>query len=305
MINTIIHLVLLLTMPPLLLGVINKTKAFVAGRKGPPLLQAYYDMAKLMRKGMVLSTTTTWVFVAAPVVALVTVIVAGLLVPLGPFAAPISFAGDVILFAYLLGLGRFFTTTAALDTGSAFEGMGAAREVTFACLSEPATFFALLVLAGISHSLSLNGMLHGPLATALPMVAAPLVLIAIGLFVVLLAETCRIPVDDPNTHLELTMIHEVMVLDHSGPLLGLILYGASIKLFVLGSILLHVVVPVQVGRPVWDWLFFGAQMLGLSVVIGVVESVMARLQMRHVPYLLIAAVLFCGFGFILLATVGK
>jgi formate hydrogenlyase subunit 4 len=305
MINTIIHLALLLAMPPLLLGVINKTKALVAGRKGPPLLQAYYDMAKLMRKGMVLSTTTTWVFVAAPVVTLVTVIVAGLLVPLGPFAAPVSFAGDVILFAYLLGLGRFFTTTAALDTGSAFEGMGAAREVTFACLSEPATFFALLVLAGISHSLSLNGMLHGPLATALPMVAAPLVLIAIGLFVVLLAETCRIPVDDPNTHLELTMIHEVMVLDHSGPLLGLILYGASIKLFVLGSILLHVVVPVQVGRPAWDWLFFCAQMLGLSVVIGVVESVMARLQMRHVPYLLIAAVLFCGFGFILLATVGK
>ena len=305
MINTIIHLVLLLAMPPLLLGVINKTKALVAGRQGPPLLQTYYDIAKLLRKGMVISTTTSWVFVAAPVITLVTVIVAGLLAPMGPFAAPISFVGDVILFAYLLGLGRFFTTTAALDTGSAFEGMGAAREVTFACLSEPATFFALLVLACISHSLSLDGMLHGPLMTSLPTVAAPLVLIAIGLFVVLLAETCRIPVDDPNTHLELTMIHEVMVLDHSGPLLGVILYGASIKLFVLGSILMHVVVPVQIGQPLWDWAFFVAQMLGLSVAIGIVESVMARLQMRHVPYLLIAAVLFCGFGFILLATAGK
>ena len=305
MINTIIHLVLLLVMPPLLLGVINKTKAFVAGRKGPPWLQVYFDIAKLLRKGMVISTTTTWVFVAAPVITLVTVIVAGLLTPMGPFAAPISFAGDVILFAYLLGLGRFFTTTAALDTGSAFEGMGAAREVTFACLSEPAIFFALLVLACISHTLSLDGMLHGPLLVALPTVAAPLVLIAIGLFVVLLAETCRIPVDDPNTHLELTMIHEVMVLDHSGPLLGVILYGASIKLFVLGSILLHVVVPVQVGQPLWDWALFVAEMLGLSVAIGIVESVMARLQMRHVPYLLIAAILFCGFGFILLATVGK
>jgi len=305
MINTIIHLVLLLTMPPLLLGVINKTKAFVAGRQGPPVLQVYFDIAKLLRKGMVISTTTTWVFVAAPVITLVTVIVAGLLVPMGPFHAPITFAGDMILFAYLLGLGRFFTTTAALDTGSAFEGMGAAREATFACLSEPAIFFALLVLACISRSLSLDGMLHGPLTAVLPGVAAPLVLIAIGLFVVLLAETCRIPVDDPNTHLELTMIHEVMVLDHSGPLLGVILYGASIKLFVLGSILLHVILPVQAGQPVWDWALFVAEMLGLSVAIGIVESVMARLQMRHVPYLLIAAVLFCGFGFILLATVGK
>ena len=305
MINTIIHCALLLAMPPLLLGVINKTKACLAGRRGPPLLQAYFDIAKLLRKGMVISTTTTWIFVAAPAVTLATVVMAGLLTPLGPFAAPLSFAGDAILFAYLFGLGRFFTTTAALDTGSAFEGMGAAREVTFACLSEPATFFALLVLACISHSLSLEGMLHGPLAAALPAVAAPLVLVAVGLFIVLLAETCRIPVDDTNTHLELTMIHEVMVLDHSGPLLGLILYGASLKLFVLGSLLLHVVVPVQIGRPLWDWLFFAAQMLGLAAAIGVVESVMARLQMRHVPYLLVAAVLFCGFGFILLATGGR
>ena len=306
MINKIIHLVLLLVMPPLLLGVINKTKACVAGRRGPPLLQTYYDIAKLLRKGLVISTTTTWVFVAAPAVTLVTVVVAGLLVPMGPFASPVSFAGDVILFAYLLGLGRFFTTIAALDTGSAFEGMGAAREVTFACLSEPATFFALLVLACISHSLSLEGMLHGPLLVAtLPAVAAPLVLIAIGLFIVLLAETCRIPVDDPNTHLELTMIHEVMVLDHSGPLLGIILYGASIKLFVLGSVLLHVIVPVTFQNPLQDWCFFVVQMLGLAVGIGITESVMARLQMRHVPYLLIAAMLFCGFGFILLATAGK
>ena len=305
MIDKIIHFVLLLTLPPLLLGVINKTKALIAGRKGPPVLQLYFDIAKLLRKGMVISTTTTWVFIAAPAVTLVTVLMAGLLTPLGPFDAPIVFAGDAILFAYLLGLGRFFTTTAALDTGSAFEGMGAAREVTFACLSEPATFFALLVLAWISHKLSLTEMLHGPLTASLSITSAPLVLIAIGMFIVLLAETCRIPVDDPNTHLELTMIHEVMVLDHSGPLLGVILYGASMKLFVLGAILLHIVLPVKIGVPVWDWLFFVAQMLGLSVAIGLVESAMARLQMRHVPYLLIAAVLFCSFGFILLATVGR
>ncbi len=297
--NIAIHIVLLLVMPPLLLGVINKTKALFAGRKGPPLLQLYYDLVKLFRKKVVISQTTTWVFIAAPVITLTTLVAAGLVVPMGPFSAPVSFTGDVILFAYLFALGRFFTATAALDTGSAFEGMGSAREVTFACLSEPALFFALLALAKMSGSLALGDMLHAPMDSGYPVVAS-LVLLAVGLFVVLLAENCRIPVDDPNTHLELTMIHEVMVLDHSGPLLGLILYGASIKLFVLGALLLHIVSPFQSGSPLLDWLVFVAELLGLAVVVGVVESVMARLQMRHVPHLLIAAVLFCAFGFILL-----
>jgi formate hydrogenlyase subunit 4 len=300
MADMLIHLALLLLLPPLLLGVINKTKALFAGRVGAPLLQPYYDLIKLMRKDVVVSTTTTWIFVAAPVVGLTTVLLAGLLVPLGSFEAPVVFTGDVILFAYLLGLGRFFTTAAALDTGSAFEGMGASREVTFACLSEPALFLALLALVKISGSLTLTGMLHGPLAVPLATVAAPLVLIAIGLSVVLLAETCRIPVDDPSTHLELTMIHEVMVLDHSGPLLGLILYGASIKLFVLGALLLHVLAPFQT-VPAWsNWPLFAVEMLALAAGIGVIESVIARLQIRHVSYLLVGAVLFCGFGFVLL-----
>jgi formate hydrogenlyase subunit 4 len=299
MIERLIYIALLLIMPPLLLGIINRTKARFAGRTGQPLFQLYYDLAKLMRKGLVLSNTTTWVFIAGPVVTLVTVVLAGLLVPAGPFASPISFPGDLILFAYLFGLARFFTTAAALDTGSAFEGMGSAREVTFACLSEPAMFFALLVLAKVSGTLTLSEMLHGPAGGFPASAVAPLVFIAIGLFVVLLAETCRIPVDDPNTHLELTMIHEVMVLDHSGPLLGVILYAASLKMFVLGAVLLHVIVPIQTGVPWADWALFVIEMGALAVAIGVVESVMARLQMRHVPYLLVAAMLLCGFGFIL------
>jgi formate hydrogenlyase subunit 4 len=300
MTDRLIHLVLLLVFPPFLLGVINKTKAWFGGRQGPPLLQPYYDLLKLLRKGLVLSTTTTWIFIAGPVVTLSAVLLAGLLVPLGRFEAPIAFTGDLILFAYLFGLARFFTTAAALDTGSAFEGMGSAREVTFACLSEPALFFALLVLARLSGSLVLTDLLHGPMGGFAPAVAAPLVLISIGLFLVLLTETCRIPVDDPNTHLELTMIHEVMVLDHSGPLLGVILYAAALKLFILGSVLLHVIAPVQV-EPAWlNWPLVLLELTGLAGVIGIVESIMARLQMRSVPYLLVGAVLFCGFSFILL-----
>jgi formate hydrogenlyase subunit 4 len=300
MTEKIIHVVLLLILPPMLLGVINKTKAWFGGRVGPPVLQPYYDLFKLMRKGMVLSRTTTWVFRAGPVVTLATVVLAGLLMPIGRFDAPIAFTGDLILFAYLFGLARFFTTAAALDTGSAFEGMGAAREVTFACLTEPALFFALLVLAKASGSLTLTDMLHGPVGAFTSAMVAPLVLVAIGLFIVLLAETCRIPIDDPNTHLELTMIHEVMVLDHSGPLFGVILYASALKMFVLGTMLLHVVAPFATGQVWLDGPLFVLELLGLAVVIGVVESVMARLQMRHVPYLLIAAMLFCGFGFLLL-----
>jgi len=297
--GTIIHILILLIMPPLLLGVINKTKAWFGGRIGPPLLQLYYDIIKLMRKSMVLSNTTTWIFIAGPIITLSAVLVAGLLVPFGHFEAPIAFSGDLILFAYLFGLARFLTTSAALDTGSSFEGMGAAREVTFACFSEPAVFFAFLVLAKISGSLTLTGMLRAPVDASVT-ASAPLILIAIGLFVVLLAENCRIPVDDPNTHLELTMIHEVMVLDHSGPLLGIILYTASLKLFIIGDVLLHVITPSHTTMRWVDWPLFIIEMLGLAVAVGVVESVMARLQMRHVPYLLVFALISCGFGFLLL-----
>jgi len=295
-----IHVLLLLLMPPLLLGVINKTKARFAGRIGPPLLQPYYDLLRLMRKGMVFSTTTTWIFRAAPLVTLLAILLAGLMMPLGRFDAPIRFTGDLIFFAYLFGLARFFTTAAALDTGSPFEGMGAAREVTFACFSEPALFLAFLVLVKLSGTISLTPMLKAPATLtigALPI--ASLVLVAAGLFVVLLAENSRIPIDDPNTHLELTMIHEVMVLDHSGPLLGVILYGAAMKLFVLCALVLHVLAPFQTHWALAAWPLFIVEMIGMAFAIGVVESVMARLQMRHVPTLLTAASLLCGFAFLL------
>ncbi|NLL12039.1 MAG: hydrogenase [Fibrobacter sp.] len=296
----IFHLLLLILMPPLLFGVINKTKAWFGGRSGMPLLQPYYDIIKLLRKGMVFSTTTTWIFRIGPIVTLTTMFIAGLLVPMGRFNAPVSFTGDLILFAYLFGLSRFFTTAAALDTGSSFEGMGSAREVTFAILSEPALFFAFSVLVKMSSSFSLTTMLHSPFNELSVDIAAPLVLIAIGLFIVMLAESCRIPVDDPTTHLELTMIHEAMVLDHSGPLFGIISYASALKLFILGTVLLHIIFPFQIGTAWINWPLFICEMLGLAFVIGVIESIMARLQMNHVPYLLISALLFCAFGFVLL-----
>src|SRR5438876_6360001 len=279
------HVLLALAMPPLLLGVIAKTKAFFAGRVGPPVLQPYYDLIKLVQKGSVFSTTTTWVFRAGPVVGLVTAALAVLLIPLTRSSAPISFTGDLILLAYLLGLGRFFTATAALDTGSSFEGMGAAREVTFACLAEPAFFLGLLVLAKLSGSLQLAGMLSSSLASHWPTAGASLALVLLSWFIVLLAENSRIPFDDPNTHLELTMIHEVMVLDHSGPAFGMILYGAALKLFVFGALVVRLAVPVASGSAWLDWPIFVAGMLAMAVLVGLVESTMARLKMTHVPRL--------------------
>jgi formate hydrogenlyase subunit 4 len=297
--NTI-HILLAVTMPPLLLGIIAKTKAIFAGRVGPPLLQPYYDLIKLIRKGSVFSTTTTWIFRAGPVVSLVTAMIAVMMVPLSDSTAPISFTGDFILFAYLLGLGRFFTAAAALDTGSAFEGMGAAREVTFACLAEPALFFGLLVLAKLSGGLQLSLLLGNSLAAHWATASASLALVLLSWFIVLLAENSRIPFDDPNTHLELTMIHEVMVLDHSGPAFGMILYAAAVKLFVFSALVVRVAFPLTTGNPLFDWPFFVGETIGVAVLIGVVESNMARLRLTHVPLLLVAACLLSAFGVVLL-----
>jgi len=300
LVNNTIHILLAVLLPPLLLGVINRTKAIFAGRNGPPLLQPYYDLIRLFQKGSVFSTTTTWVFRAGPVVGLVTAAIAVLFVPLVNSTAPISFKGDMILFAYLLGLSRFFTTSAALDTGSPFEGMGAAREVTFACLAEPALFMGLLVLARLSGRLELARMLGDSMASNWTTSGAALALVLLSWFIVLLVENCRIPFDDPNTHLELTMIHEVMVLDHSGPALGMILYGAALKLFIFGALIVRLAFPITTSSAWLDWPIFVLGMLIVTVVIGIVESTTARLKMTHIPILLVASCLLSGFGIILL-----
>ena len=296
--NILLHFLVVVTLPPFLLGVINRVKALIAGRQGPPLFQLYYDLTKLWRKGSVFSRTTTWMFRAGPVAGVAVGLVAAMLVPLGHHAAPISFTGDLVLFAYLLGLARFLTAVSALDTGSAFAGLGVAREITFASLTEPALFLGLAALVGFSGQMSLDIML--PLAgDGWGTKAGPLLLVLVGWLMVLLVENCRIPFDDPNTHLELTMIHEVMVLDHSGPAFACVLYGASLKLFVISALVVGLCLP-STGLWWLDWITFISAMLALAVGIGLVESSMARLRMPRVPQLLVAATLACAFGFLLM-----
>ena len=189
--STLLHVLTALLLPPLLPGLINKVKALAAGRQGPPVLQLYYDLAKLVRKQALFSRTTTWVFLAGPAAVVAAGLVAALLVPFGTTPAPVHFEGDLILFAYLFGLARFATVISALDTGSSFEGMGAAREVTFSVLAEPALFLGFAALAKASGSLSLSGLLttSGP---ALSRATGPLLLVLAGWSIVYLAEN-RIP----------------------------------------------------------------------------------------------------------------
>lgn len=289
------HIFILLVISPLLAGIISRVKAIIGGRHGSPILQLYFDIAKLLKKDMVLSTTTTWVFRVGPILAISIPLIAAMFIPFGSMsAAPVSFTGDFVLFAYLFGLSRFFTVLSALDTGSSFEGMGAARELTFSCLAEPTLFIIFMVLTRLSGDLSLAGMLSADGG------GVSLILAAVCLFIVVLVENCRIPFDDPNTHLELTMIHEVMVLDHSGPDFGLILYGAAMKLFVLAALLGDVILPAASGNLLLDSVIFIGFMLGLAVCIGLVESAMARLRLIRVPQLLVGTALLSFFSFILL-----
>jgi formate hydrogenlyase subunit 4 len=284
-----------LALAPLLPGVVSRTKALFAGRQGPPLLQLYFDLAKLLRKGAVYSTTTTWLFRAGPVVSLACVLAGLALVPAAGRFAVVSFPGDFVLLAYLLALGRFATVVAALDTGSSFEGMGASREVQFAALAEPVLLLGLLTLAREAGSLSLAAMLRvgGPLLPEVLLVAA-------ALAIVLLSENARVPFDDPNTHLELTMIHEVMVLDHGGPDLAFVLYGSALKLWLWSALLVGVLLPAALATgAVSAALAVVAGVLLVAVGIGVVESVLARARLVRVPQLLATALVLAAVAFIL------
>jgi formate hydrogenlyase subunit 4 len=287
-----LRLLVWLVLAPLLPGVINKVKAWVAGRQGPPVLQLYFDLARLWRKGVVVSTLASPGFVIAPAVAWVAVVGAALLLPLAGAGAPASFDGDVLLLVYLLALARFCTAWGAMETGSAFEGMGAAREVSYAVLAEVGIITAVLTLVVQSGSISLASMFA-------PLPGPSSALLAVGLFIILLAENCRVPFDDPNTHLELTMIHEVMVLDHSGPPLAMILHGASVKLMLFAVLLAQAVLPLsELPLPASMGVLALAVLL-TTVAVGLVESLTARLAFRRVPLLLTIGFLFCLFPLLL------
>lgn len=291
------HLFLALFLAPLLPIVVNRVKAFFAGRVGLPWLYLYYEIYKLLHKGAVYSKTTSWIFRASPVITLAALFMALLLMPINKYGSIIAFPGDLFVFVYFLGVARFFTVAAALDTGSSFEGMGASREMLFSTLIEPALLLSLVATARLSNSYSLAS-----IAANYPnfTIAAPaILLLATALLLVYLAENARIPIDDPQTHLELTMIHEVMILDHSGPDFAILQYSSALKLWVLNILIINLIIPKIFYN---NWLNILCSILGvflLAAITGIIESIMARLRLIRVPQLLATASVFAVLALIL------
>jgi formate hydrogenlyase subunit 4 len=298
--SSALALLVVMGLAPVVAGVATRTKSVLTHRRGAPVLQLYSDLFKLLRRGAVFSDTTTWIFRVAPGAVVATSVMAAVVVPLNGRTALVRFPGDVVALVYTLALGRFFLVLAALDTGSSFEGMGASREVTFASLVEIGLFLSFATLAVLTHELSLSAMLGEPLARSWTSGnAAAVVMTAASLFVLLLADSARVPVDDPATHLELTMIHEVMVLDHSGPDFALILYASALKLSVLGAVVIAVLVPRDSLSPAAALAILVGGLIVLGAAVGTVEASMARLRLSKVPLYLAGASSLALFSLIL------
>jgi formate hydrogenlyase subunit 4 len=284
----IISLLIILGLAPLLVGLVNKQKAILTGRIGAPILQPYFDLKRLLRKETINANSSSFISIISPVINLVAVITAAAMLPIG-FARPlISFEGDIILFAYILGLARFFQILAAMDIGSSFEGMGAAREATFAVFAEPIFFFTLGSIAFMNGLTSIYDIYHSIRLDNVSYIVF-IIVCSISVFILAVTECSRMPVDDPNTHLELTMIHEVMILDNSGIDLFLYQYSSFIKLFIYVIPETSFFYPFGVQNYSLAIIIFVVVVLLLSAALAIVETITSRFKMKRIPqYLLFA-----------------
>jgi len=299
--SIVANLLALLVMPIVIVGTINRVKARWAGRRGPPIVQLAFDLWRLVRKASVYSKVTTPVFRLGPIVVLVTAIASACVVPLVGTTSLVAFPFDFVWFAYVWSLGRVALMLGALDTGSSFEGMGASREATFATLLEPILFVVAGALCLHTGARSFEAALV-PRLDGAPAVVMWLAAVA-ALLVVVQVEAARMPVDDPTTHLELTMVHEVMILDHSGRELALLQLGAAIKLFVGISVTAMLLNPLAGEHSVAAVGAHVGLCLGLAVVIGLSESLIARLKLRVVPQYIVVGLVAAGIA--LLSMLGR
>ena len=276
---------------PLLVGTLRTLKARLVGRRGPRPWQPYADLAKLLRKEVVVSTTTSWVFRVTPYVLIATMLVAAVIVPVVASRTALPFAG-IILLMYLFLVGAFFLALAGLDSGSAFGGMGASREVAVAALAEPTVILAVFALALRAETTNLGGIV-ARFSGEPSLAASPGHLLAFAaFFIVMLAETGRLPVDNPATHLELTMIHEAMVLEYAGRYLALVEWAGAMKLFVFLTLLANLFFPWGVPSLVapapilLGLVVLAAKLVLLTVGLAVLETIVAKLRLFRVPELL-------------------
>ena len=281
-----IALLFILLSSLLVIGLVSRFKSLFSGRKGPGVWQPVYDYMKLLRKGVVISKNTGIILQLAPLVNLATVLVACAMLPIGCCKPLISFEGDFILFSALLLAGKFLLLIGAMENGSSFEGMGVAREALYSMLAEPAFVLLFSVLSMVTGQMSFVGIFEG-LTHLTPNVGTFTSLGAILILLLALIENSRLPLDDPKTHLELTMIHEVIVLDYSGFDLGLIQLANSIRLALFGSLIACFFTPAIIGIVPVIVLFTAIQIL-YALLIGAVESFMARFRMNHNPQFILA-----------------
>jgi len=276
------YLIVTLIAPIFMVGIINRVKSIWAGRRGPKLNQLWFDLLRLLRKTPVYSQDTSWIFPYAPLVVLSITIGASLLSPVLPGYAVLAFPGDFIVFAYLLGFGRVAVMLSALDTASAFEGMGASREATYSAITEPVLLLAIGTLGCLNNTMSFQDLVAVGSRTDIDLVVR--IAIVMGLFVVLLIESSRVPADDPATHLELTMVHEVMILDHSGPELAMMQYASAMKMTLFAQVISAVINPFDAGGneslPLLAMSATIVLLTALAGIVGIIESLVARLRFR-------------------------
>jgi len=283
----------LLALSPFIVGLIRKVKARLQCRRGASVFQPYADLAKLFKKQPVVSTTTSWIFTATPYILFASTLAAGLLVPVFVSQTPLNFAGNIIALVYLLALGTFFLMLAGLDAGSAFGGMGSSREAIVASLTEPAAILSIFAIALTAGSTNLSTIVHKTaLLQGIDTAPSPHLMALAALFIVTIAETGRVPVDNPATHLELTMIHEAMILEYSGRYLALVEWASGIRLLVFLTLIVNVFAPWGIATtltPVAFGVGLGVYILkvaGMAVLIGVIESMFAKLRLFRVTDLL-------------------
>ncbi|HEU4505305.1 MAG TPA: NADH-quinone oxidoreductase subunit H [Nitrospira sp.] len=305
MILIVAQLIVLLAVSPFIVGLIRKVKARLQIRRGASVFQPYADLTKLFRKQPVVSTTTSWVFTVTPYILFASTLAAGLLVPVFASKTPLAFAGNIIALVYLLALGTFFLILAGLDAGSAFGGMGSSREAIVASLTEPAMILSIFAIALTAGSTNLNTIVHKTaLLQGIVIDPSPHLMALAALFIVTIAETGRVPVDNPATHLELTMIHEAMILEYSGRYLALVEWASGLKLLVFLTLITNIFAPWGIAtsmEPVALGIGLATYLMkvsGLAVLIGVLESMFAKLRLFRVTDLLGVAFILALLGLV-------
>ncbi len=308
----LIQLSVMILLAPLLNGIIMKVKAFTQKRQGPPLLQMYYDLYKLMNKTAFVSETTSWIFRATPYVVLSSVLAAALLVPVTMLVSPVGVPGDLILLVYLLALGRFFTGLAALDAGSTFGGMGSSREAMISSLIEPTILVSVFTVGLTAGSTSIFSIMESMQQLGSPLLHPAFMLTFIAMLIVVIAETSRIPVDDPATHLELTMVHEAMILEYSGRHLALMELGAAIKQLIFITLVVNLFVPLDqlvtmtgAAGIILSVLIFSAKVLLAAILIAFAEASTVKLRFFSIPNLAAVSFILSFLGFLQYFVLGR